>query len=102
MSEETWLLIPNFSNYECSELGRIRNKITKRILKPQQNKKGYERINLIDNNNKICKKQVHRIIALTWLENTENKPTVDHLNAIKNCNILTNLRWATNKEQCKN
>lgn len=51
---------------------------------------------------KIKKCKVHRLIALTFLPNPENKPTVDHIDRNKENNNLSNLRWASYKEQGQN
>ena len=44
----------------------------------------------------------HRIICEAFHDNPENKPTVDHINRVRDDNRAGNLRWATAKEQCDN
>lgn len=43
--------------------------------------------------------RVHRLVADCFIDNSEGKPTVDHINQIRNDNRVENLRWATTKEQ---
>ncbi len=45
---------------------------------------------------------VHRIVAEAFIPNTNNKPTVDHINRVRDDNRVQNLRWATHKEQMDN
>lgn len=46
---------------------------------------------------------VHKLIALTWIPNPENKPCVCHKNNIRTDNRVDNLYWGTyqqNTQQC--
>ena len=95
---ELWKNIKNFSNYEISTFGNLRNKITNKCLNPS-NRSGYlsAYITNDDKNKKTMK--IHRLVALTFLPNPENKYTVNHVDYNKSNNNIDNLEWATATEQ---
>lgn len=100
MNEEVWKTIYNFPNYEISSFGNIRNKTTNYILKPNL-KSGYYGVSIRNNEGKnICMK-IHRLVALSFIPNPENKYTVNHKDHNKVNNNLSNLEWATTTEQNK-
>lgn len=93
---EEWKSIKDIPNYDVSNLGRIRNNKTERILKPKKIK-GYEYVCLRNNNKNLCK-QVHRIVAKTFIPNPDNKPLVNHKDYNRSNNCVDNLEWVSNSE----
>jgi hypothetical protein len=107
---EQWKPIAGYEGlYEVSDLGRIKGlekkawngnsfiKIRERILKVFVNKSGYIHVSIYKD-----KKQksfyVHRLVAESFVDNPENKPTVNHKNGIKQDNRCFNLEWSTYSE----
>ena len=92
---EVWKNILNYDNYEVSSFGNVRNKNTGRILK-KANLGGYYCVGL--SNIKTKTFSVHRLVAMSFIENPEVKPGVNHKDKNKLNNILSNLEWTTIKE----
>lgn len=89
--------------YEVNKKGEIRIKSTKRIIKPHL-KDDYPKIILRSEGNKNEKRYfLHKLLALTFLENNdpENKTQVDHINSNVNDYRLDNLQWITPSDNLK-
>lgn len=59
---------------------------------------GYYRLKIITNDNEKVSMFIHRLMALTFLPNPENKEEVNHIDGNKLNNNLSNLEWVTKKE----
>ena len=95
---EEWKVIDGYNNnYSISNKGNVKNNKTDKILKQGIDRNGYNNLDLYVNG-KRKKVVIHRLVALTFIPNPENKPCVDHINNIKTDNNVNNLRWATNSE----
>lgn len=99
MNEE-WKTIPFNTNYEVSNLGRIKNKKTSHVLKEKDNGHGYKIVSLY--NHAIRKVwYIHRVVAITFIPNPLNKPEVNHIDGNKGNNKISNLEWCTTSENGK-
>tara|TARA_R110000823_G_scaffold225596_1_gene353344 strand:+ start:38 stop:505 length:468 start_codon:yes stop_codon:yes gene_type:complete len=82
--------------HPCGTILRIHKKHTREV-KHSKKKDGYMTI-CLSNNGKRKRFFVHRLLALNFIPNPENKTDVDHINGVKHDNRLENLRWLTHKE----
>ena len=96
----TSMQIPGYENYTISEEGIVVNTNTGRVLKPSLNENGYLYISLWKNN-RNCSRTVHRLVALTYIPNPDNKPFVNHIDANRSNPRRDNLEWCTQTENIK-
>jgi hypothetical protein len=89
------------NKYQISTGGKIRSKKNGIILKLYSNG-GYLEINLYTDDKTRKNYSIQKLVALTFIPNPENKPTVDHKNRNPEDNNVDNLRWATHAEQIAN
>ena len=96
MTTEEWRVIKDFPNYSVSNFGNVMNNQRNKLMKLNI-KTGYYHVSLVNDSYKKTFK-VHRLVALAFIENPENKTDVNHEDKNKLNNHFSNLTWMTRKE----
>ena len=110
VKEEVWKDVVGYEGYyQVSNLGNVKSVdryvsnnskqmlVKGRLMNLKQDKKGYLRVNLSKNNH-VTFTPVHRLVAMAFIPNLENKPQVNHIDGVKTNNNVSNLEWVTNLE----
>lgn len=116
MTEEIWKDVKGYEgHYQISSAGIVRSldrqvsqwnesakRVTSRLQKsiymsPFYDKDGYLKVQLTRNGERH-KFFLHRLVALNFIPNPENKPEVNHKDGVKDNNNLPNLEWNTTSE----
>ena len=86
------ILNKTLKKYQITKDGRIWSNKSKKFLS-QHICNGYKVITLCSN-----VYMIHRLVALTFIQNPNNKPYVNHIDCDKLNNNVKNLEWVTQKE----
>lgn len=112
--EEIWKDIHGYEGlYQISNLGNVKTlhygqkvsnnhwkETSSRLLKQKTSTSGYQRVELYKKDSRKCF-YVHRLVAMAFLDNPENKPQINHKDGNKLNNCVDNLEWATSSENLK-
>jgi hypothetical protein len=108
IDNEIWKKVPieEIEDTYVSNLGRVRRRNDEHSITLGTLNNGYYTISiplkssLDERIGRIQTKgfQVHRLVGITFLENPENKPLINHINEVKTDNNVKNLEWCTNSE----
>lgn len=117
--KENWKDIKGYEGaYQVSTMGQVRSldrslviksrkgndyhyKMRGRILKQAITNAGYLTVELNLQGKKPKRLTTHRLVALSFIPNTENKSSVNHIDFNKLNNIIENLEWVTHSENMK-
>ncbi|OXS79212.1 NUMOD4 domain-containing protein [Domibacillus enclensis] len=100
--EEQWKVLKYNPNYVVSNLGRVRNNKSGRILSNRPDNKGYCRISInVDGKYKDFK--IHRLVAENFILNDKphEKTEINHIDGVKSNNSFLNLEWITPSQNMK-
>ena len=100
---EEWRSVSGNANYQVSNIGRVRNVETERILMPRVGGSGkcYFIVALYKDNTR-ANSYIHRHVAQEFIDNPDSKKYVDHIDHNKTNNTILNLRWVSNSENSMN
>lgn len=105
--KETWKTISGYEGrYEVSDMGNVKslsfpeNGYVERIRKNTINNCGYVCVNLCKDG-RVKRELLHRLVAIAFIPNINNKPQVNHINGNKTDNRIENLEWNTRSENVR-
>ena len=110
--QEEWRDVVGYEGvYQVSNIGNVRsmarvmvykngqeNTHKGRVLRSRQMTTGYPAVSLSTPTSGIKLKSIHRLLAMAFIENKDNKRCVNHKDGDKLNNCIENLEWCTYSE----
>jgi hypothetical protein len=103
-NEEIWKDVIGYEGlYQISNFGRVKSFWRRKeiIMKLSNNGWGYSFVSLRKNKTKIKSITIHRLVAIAFISNPENKEQVNHIDGNKQNNHYSNLEWCTRLENMR-
>ena len=85
-------------NYDIRQDGSIYSKKTKKHLAYREDNDGYRYVEVYNGEGKKMMTGLHRVIALKYIPNPQNKPQINHKDKNPRNNHVDNLEWVTAAE----
>lgn len=106
---ETWKDVEGFEGfYQISNYGNVKSldrfdgirKIKGRNIKPNLKQNGYLQVGLRREGERKWF-SIHRLVAIHFIDNPDEKPQVNHIDCNKQNNNIENLEWVTAQGNCR-
>lgn len=100
MNEEIWKYIETSKDYMISNRGRVKSFVKNKngsILNQDTVNSGHKRV-MIKYPEPRTRHLVHRLVAIAFIENVDNKPIINHIDNDPSNNDVSNLEWCTYSE----
>ncbi len=91
-------LIEGYEQYSVTECGKVYSNRSNKFLKPSLGGGGRYMSVGFSINGKSKGFMVHRLVALTYIDNPESKKEVNHIDGDRMNNHASNLEWCTRSE----
>ena len=95
--QEQWKPVADWPEYEVSNLGKVRRDghVHSGYVSSST---GYRITQLSKGPGTKRTRSIHRLVALAFIPNPENKRCINHIDRDRSNNIVTNLEWVTHSE----